>query len=157
MASGQLQFPSPDQKHCRNVNALSASLLQVYLPPHSRAYLPFQVIEAPLMPGYSTGVLLHEILWTVKSPPTPIKSLRSTGGMTDLLWGGEGRLILISMHMDALHCLSWMHLAFLGIANVPPQRLCMESWNHRIIGSFGSEGTSRGHLVQPPCSEQGHR
>jgi len=27
----------------------------------------------------------------------------------------------------------------------------------RIIESFGSEGTPRGHLVQPPCSEQGHR
>ena len=29
--------------------------------------------------------------------------------------------------------------------------------NHRIIESFGSEGTPRGHLVQPPRSEQGHR
>jgi len=28
--------------------------------------------------------------------------------------------------------------------------------NHRIIESFGSEGTPRGHLVQPPRSEQGH-
>jgi len=28
--------------------------------------------------------------------------------------------------------------------------------NHRIIGSFGLEGTPRGHLVQPPRSEQGH-
>jgi len=29
---------------------------------------------------------------------------------------------------------------------------------YRIIESenFGSEGTPRGHLVQPPCSEQGH-
>ena len=26
-----------------------------------------------------------------------------------------------------------------------------------IIESFGSEGTPRGHLVQPACSEQGHR
>jgi len=25
-----------------------------------------------------------------------------------------------------------------------------------IIESFGSEGTPGGHLVQPPCSEQGH-
>ena len=29
-------------------------------------------------------------------------------------------------------------------------------FNHRIIESFGSEGTLRSHLVQPPCSEQGH-
>ena len=28
---------------------------------------------------------------------------------------------------------------------------------HRIIESFVSEGTPRGHLVQPPRSEQGHR
>ena len=28
--------------------------------------------------------------------------------------------------------------------------------NHRIIEGFGSEGTPRGHLVQPPRSEQGH-
>jgi len=28
---------------------------------------------------------------------------------------------------------------------------------HRIIESFGSERTPRGHLVQPPLSEQGHR
>jgi len=29
--------------------------------------------------------------------------------------------------------------------------------DHRIIESFGSEGTPRGHPVQPPRSEQGHR
>lgn len=45
--------------------------------------------------------------------------------MADLLWR-EGWLIF-SMHMDALHCFSWMYLAFLGIANVPLQRLYMES------------------------------
>jgi len=28
--------------------------------------------------------------------------------------------------------------------------------NHRIIESFRLEGTPRGHLVQPPHSEQGH-
>ena len=28
---------------------------------------------------------------------------------------------------------------------------------YRIIESFGLEGTPRGHLVQPPRSEQGHR
>ena len=28
--------------------------------------------------------------------------------------------------------------------------------NHRIIESFGSEGTLRGNLVRPPRSEQGH-
>jgi len=27
---------------------------------------------------------------------------------------------------------------------------------HRIIEWFGLEGTFRGHLVQHPCSEQGH-
>jgi len=27
---------------------------------------------------------------------------------------------------------------------------------HRIIECFGLEGTFRGHLTQPPCSEQGH-
>jgi len=29
-------------------------------------------------------------------------------------------------------------------------------WNRRIIESFGLEGTFRGHLAQPPCSEQGY-
>ena len=29
--------------------------------------------------------------------------------------------------------------------------------NHRITESFGLEGTPRGHPVQPPRSEQGHR
>jgi len=28
--------------------------------------------------------------------------------------------------------------------------------NHRIIDCFGLEGTFRGHLAQPPCSEQGY-
>jgi len=28
--------------------------------------------------------------------------------------------------------------------------------SHRIIECFGLEGTFRGHLVQRPCSEQGH-
>ena len=28
--------------------------------------------------------------------------------------------------------------------------------NHRITECFGLEGTFRCHLVQPPCSEQGH-
>lgn len=28
--------------------------------------------------------------------------------------------------------------------------------NHRCIECFGSEGTFRGHLVQPPCDELGH-
>jgi len=28
---------------------------------------------------------------------------------------------------------------------------------YRITESFGSEGIPRGHLVQPPHSEQGHR
>jgi len=27
---------------------------------------------------------------------------------------------------------------------------------HRITESFGLEGTFKGHLVQPPCHEQGH-
>lgn len=102
-------------------------LSQVYFPPHSRAFPPFQMIETPLMLRYSTVVLLHRILWIEKSLHPPKKSLRSPGGVTDLQWGGEGWLILISMHLDALHCLQWMHLAFLGIANVPPQRLCMQS------------------------------
>ena len=30
------------------------------------------------------------------------------------------------------------------------------SYNHRIIQCFGLTGTFRGHLVQSPCSEQGH-
>lgn len=107
MASGQLQFLSPDQKYCRNVNALSASRLQVDLPPRSRASPPFQMIETPLMLGYSTVVLLHQILWIQKSPPPAKKSLRSPGGMTDLLWWREGGLILTSTHMDAFHCLPW--------------------------------------------------
>jgi len=34
---------------------------------------------------------------------------------------------------------------------------CLKSQNHRITESFGSEGTPRGHLVQPPRSKQGHR
>jgi len=31
-----------------------------------------------------------------------------------------------------------------------------ESQQDRIIECFGLEGTFRGHLAQPPCSEQGH-
>ena len=29
-------------------------------------------------------------------------------------------------------------------------------WNHRILESFELEGTTKGHLVQPSCNEQGH-
>ena len=32
----------------------------------------------------------------------------------------------------------------------------LRSYFHRIIECFGLEGTFRGHLAQPPCSEQGH-
>ena len=39
--------------------------------------------------------------------------------------------------------------------SLPDKKLWGEQ-NHRIIESFGSEGTPRGHLVQPPCSEQEH-
>jgi len=33
-----------------------------------------------------------------------------------------------------------------------------QSWHdfHRITECFGLDGTFRGHLAQPPCSEQGH-
>jgi len=34
--------------------------------------------------------------------------------------------------------------------------LCKEGCSHRIIEWFGLEGTFKGHLVQPPCSGQGH-
>jgi len=33
---------------------------------------------------------------------------------------------------------------------------CHINENHRIIECFGLEGTFRGHLAQPTCSEQGH-
>jgi len=49
-----------------------------------------------------------------------------------------------------------------GHALAPP-RFCVSLWfmgkdggDHRITKSFGLEGTFRGHLAQPPCSEQGH-
>jgi len=37
-----------------------------------------------------------------------------------------------------------------------PSRAAVVSTPHRIIELFGLEGTFRGHLAQPPCSEQGH-
>lgn len=31
---------------------------------------------------------------------------------------------------------------------------CSQSWNHKIIELFELEGNIRGHLVQPPFTEQ---
>lgn len=117
MASGQLQFLSPDQKYCRNVNAFSASLLQVYL--------------SPTLQGIPT--LSHDRNTTYAGlqhscPPTSdTLNWKKLGTVFEKPWGhdqlavlGEGWLIFISMHMDALHSLPWMHLALLGIANIPP-------------------------------------
>jgi len=44
-----------------------------------------------------------------------------------------------------------------GISNILHPVSAGNVQNNRIIESFGLEGTPRGHLVQPPHSEQGHR
>ena len=37
-----------------------------------------------------------------------------------------------------------------------PSSSQLQCHNHRTIESFELEGSRKGHLVQPPCSEQGH-
>jgi len=39
---------------------------------------------------------------------------------------------------------------------LPNEIKLVSSKNHRITELFGLERTFRGHLAQPPCSEQGH-
>lgn len=130
MASGQLQFPSPDQ-NTRGTLMLSQPLF---------AGVPLCTWGIPTLsndrnitsagcPGFSTVLLLHQILWNEKvhhQPESPWEAL----GVWLISVSGEEWLLLISMHMDALYCLPWIHLAFLGIVNVPPQRFCMESFRH---------------------------
>jgi len=43
-----------------------------------------------------------------------------------------------------------------GPGNAAAGRLRSSKDLHRITECFGLEGTFRGHLAQPPCSEQGH-
>jgi len=39
---------------------------------------------------------------------------------------------------------------------IPKQSKGIQAAQHHRIECFGLEGTFRGHLAQPPCSEQGH-
>lgn len=55
-------------------------LSQVYFPPRSRAFPPFQMIETPLMLRYSTVVLLHQILRIEKKPTSSQKVLEKPWG-----------------------------------------------------------------------------
>lgn len=65
---------------------------------------------------------------------------------------------------EAVFHLSPLHLN--SVASFTNQIHLYRSWktglksvvsqNHRTIGLFGLKGPSKGHLLQPPCSEQGH-
>ena len=122
----------------------------------------------------SHSCLLRQLwkLWNAELGPTPSALPRSWGklgpcwlpaglGMTGTSrthrYGCE---IQQQLQQDVTRETSqWVGRVEDEVASLHAKRysLCYLPTDHRIRESFWSEGTPRGHLVQPPRSEQGHR
>ena len=80
--------------------------------------------------------------------PALILILSAGGAICSL--GTEPRMVGSRTLNQALDAKQYNAIQF------PELKLSTCLMNHSIIESFGLEGTPRGHLVQSPCSKQGH-
>jgi len=114
-------------------------------------------------------LLLDRVGWGTLSPwtpwpPTKLPAPWDQPGLADGAWralGEEQRTWgeeTFPHHSRLCSKPPCRDLAFCrGPATVDLERdLCQIFCQIRIIECFGLEGTFRGHLAQPPCSEQGH-